>query len=209
MKFRFILLGCVFVFSFCKKKDTVEELSVSEDVKAYGCFQPGTYWIYRDSATGTIDSLYVTQTARSISHNRVEENKYHNVEILKLNARSGQSQSSGVMMTLAADRGKTIFNHGTDNVVIYMFDVDPNHVYEFGGGINKHVVLANCTLQNNNYSDVHVVSYYQKINSRMGTYWVVGKNYWKKNIGIIKKYGFGPNFVASSCSELIRYHIVQ
>ena len=46
----------------------------------------------------------------------------------------------------------------------------------------------------------------------MGTYWVAGKNYWKKNIGIIKKYNIQYNAsmpIVSSPAELIRYHIVQ
>ena len=137
-----------------------------KDIKEYGCFQPGTYWIYRDSATGTIDSVYVTETIRSISHNKVDEKKYHDVEILKW---FGKSDHSGTGMTLAADRGNTVFYHGSDNVVIIIFDLNSSHVSSLiGNGINRHEVLANYTLQNNNYSDVHLVSYYQKINMPYG-----------------------------------------
>lgn len=39
---------------------------ISQDVKDYTLFKPGTYWIYQDSASGAIDSVYVYDLKQGI-----------------------------------------------------------------------------------------------------------------------------------------------
>jgi len=55
----FVLFLFLFVLNSCKKQ--LPHYSIDSDVKAAFNYQPGTYWIYRDSITGRIDSFYVTQ----------------------------------------------------------------------------------------------------------------------------------------------------
>ncbi len=59
----FLLLLVICVFS-CKKDPTYpdEKLSVPQVLLDYGYFQKGTYWIYQDSTSLDIDSVYVTSS---------------------------------------------------------------------------------------------------------------------------------------------------
>jgi hypothetical protein len=71
-----ISLLCLFVFVCCKKSPQVSPVSpvvrntpskhvshypVGAEIKAYGSFKPGTYWIYQDSTSHALDSVYVTR----------------------------------------------------------------------------------------------------------------------------------------------------
>jgi hypothetical protein len=47
----FVLLGC--------NKSKLEKVPVNEDLKAAFNYKPGTYWIYKDSISGQIDSFRV------------------------------------------------------------------------------------------------------------------------------------------------------
>ena len=44
----------------CKKKNNVQQVPVNDSLKAAFNFKPGTYWIYKDSLSGAIDSFAVT-----------------------------------------------------------------------------------------------------------------------------------------------------
>jgi hypothetical protein len=50
----FIVISCLVA---CKK---IPEYTISDSMKKYFLYQPGSYWIYRDDFTGSIDSTYVT-----------------------------------------------------------------------------------------------------------------------------------------------------
>ena len=54
------LTGC----QKCKKKQPEPETgfssSVNTDLYAYAYFKPGTYWVYQDSISGILDSVYIT-----------------------------------------------------------------------------------------------------------------------------------------------------
>lgn len=56
---------CVTAFQGCKKDKNAEpekgfSAQVNPDLYAYAYFKPGTYWVYQDSISGAIDSVYVT-----------------------------------------------------------------------------------------------------------------------------------------------------
>lgn len=60
-------LVCCFLLScYSCKKDTKTEpdtgfsAPVNTDLYAYAYFKPGTYWVYQDSISGILDSVYVT-----------------------------------------------------------------------------------------------------------------------------------------------------
>lgn len=54
------LTGC----QKCKKKQPEPDLGfsapVNTDLYAYAYFKPGTYWVYQDSISGILDSVYIT-----------------------------------------------------------------------------------------------------------------------------------------------------
>lgn len=66
-RFIFILFISIYLVSFfsCKKDaktepDTGFNTPVNTDLYAYAYFKPGTYWVYQDSISGILDSVYVT-----------------------------------------------------------------------------------------------------------------------------------------------------
>lgn len=66
-RFIFILVISIYLVSFfsCKKDaktepDTGFNMPVNTDLYAYAYFKPGTYWVYQDSISGILDSVYVT-----------------------------------------------------------------------------------------------------------------------------------------------------
>ena len=46
----------------CKGPDVVPLNSLSQDVRDYGIFQVGTYWVYKNDSTFAIDSIAVIAT---------------------------------------------------------------------------------------------------------------------------------------------------
>jgi len=59
------LTGC----QKCKKKQPEPVVytngSFNQSVKNYGVFKPGTYWVYQDSISGILDSVWVYQYAET------------------------------------------------------------------------------------------------------------------------------------------------
>ena len=66
-----ILAGTIAsTFNACKKPGSIPNYPVNDSLKAAFNFQPGTYWIYRDSISGEVDSFYV-QTNYTNNNNNV------------------------------------------------------------------------------------------------------------------------------------------
>ncbi len=60
------ITATIVYFSCNKNKSNV--ISVNADIKSSFNYQPGTYWIYRDSLTGNIDSFFVRKNMSEISY---------------------------------------------------------------------------------------------------------------------------------------------
>lgn len=58
------------------RKDEKPVTPLPAGLKAYAYFQPGTYWIYQDSATGRRDSVWVT-SARTWVHTTKDRNRIY------------------------------------------------------------------------------------------------------------------------------------
>jgi len=64
---RIIIFLSIATIAFgCKKNKDLQ--NVAPVFKPYFSFQPGTYWIYKDSLTGKEDSFYVTQNTTTIKY---------------------------------------------------------------------------------------------------------------------------------------------
>jgi len=64
--FAFMLL-ISFAFPSCHKNESVNE-PINDLLKAAFNYKPGTYWIYRDSLSGNVDSFFVTRNSDGISN---------------------------------------------------------------------------------------------------------------------------------------------
>jgi hypothetical protein len=62
MKKHFIWLAAVILFAFaaCKKSSTTQIYTIDPGLKSGFAFKAGSYWIYKDSVSGEIDSVYVS-----------------------------------------------------------------------------------------------------------------------------------------------------
>lgn len=65
-----LIIACFFVFSLACKKDTQKTIQstegVSGDIKDYCLFKIGSWWVYVDSLTNNVDSVYVTSSYNGI-----------------------------------------------------------------------------------------------------------------------------------------------
>jgi hypothetical protein len=69
----------------CKK---VPEYTISDSMKKYFLYQPGSYWIYRDDFTGSIDSTYVNSYRVFFKDGRTGSKTTERYEILFVNFQS-------------------------------------------------------------------------------------------------------------------------
>ena len=76
MKRIIYLLLTLFLFS-CEK-ETYEYFNIPDNVKAWGLYQVGSYWIYKDEDTGQLDSVYVYEVKRT-TNDEVSDKLHHRI----------------------------------------------------------------------------------------------------------------------------------
>jgi hypothetical protein len=95
----FALTAFVLLFAAaCKKKS--DEIRIDERVRSYFDYQPGTYWIMKDSATGDIDSFVVTTRNEKIISTDFENVETIDVRIIEYPSANG-SDSSGWTISMS------------------------------------------------------------------------------------------------------------
>ncbi len=116
------LMGTVLMLLFqsCKKKD--ETAYINPELKKHFNFQKGSYWIYRDSLTGDIDTLMVSGTATSIT----ERDPGRSIFLI-------ERQRSDLWFR-KFQPFLTGYLELTDNSILYVF---PSKKYGFGTGIES------------------------------------------------------------------------
>jgi len=67
LTFLFALLVLIIAIHSCNKNTGERHFTIDKDLFATFNYQPGTYWIYKDSLTGYIDSMYVISSTGIIS----------------------------------------------------------------------------------------------------------------------------------------------
>lgn len=74
---------CLMLLSFFScKKDKKPVIDISDELRQYFNYQPGTYWVYYDSVSGVTDSLWVANTFL-INHAESDRDVTgHGIEIL-------------------------------------------------------------------------------------------------------------------------------
>lgn len=201
-KYLLALLMPVLGIISCKKTEVTppEEFKInyiSDELKAWGLFKPGSYWIYRDTITGHTDSVYV----KSIDHSIYSyiSNPALKDEKIKVNFGSGYGFTS---YTLHPD-GYIIGDNR-----IKTFYIDPILVPYSGIGVNT--VLPNYTVSGNTFTNVRHTLYSVWETVHSGGFSVWEENYWKRNVGIIKRKALPQAYGGySQHLELVRYHVIQ
>ena len=209
-----------FVLCFCKKKtEAIVEpkvevikptkfIGISNAVKEWGYFKPGSYWIMQDSVSGTTDSIYVVSvTSETVTY-----------------------AASHMDTTILSEQITIKFN---PNSLFYSFTISSNRIIDNGPQISNELCfiedttvtahaprnntpqnhsISSYTVLGNTYTDVRFTyfSQYHDVPHYHTYYYTYERNYWKKNVGIIKHYYFDQNyFTPKKTYLLLRYNIIQ
>lgn len=213
-----LFLLIVLVFNFCKKKDPpfpekhttslkpYRTVRASSDIKDLGYFKIGSYWIYRDSVSGVLDSVYVTGT--DTSYYRVSYKSDSDIVVESMNVYFSSASFLYKIMSSSYphDRISSV-NYVGEGFTVY--DSDTTKLVSYpGSGISKNAnVSVLNVLGTNYYGSRYIVYQYSFIVHSGGIYWIAEELYWQKNIGIIKKFPFPSS--TRRPKELIRYNVIQ
>ncbi len=199
------------------KKDTIEaepapatpvlkHYPVSNELKHWGLFKVGTYWIYRtDSVLSKFDSVYVTSVTSATKSVAYTDDTTAIVEeiVVWLNHGPGYYFSNYFKLTSyirdeisESYRGVPIFNLDTTQLST-----------QYASGIYANHTLSNYSHYGVNYGAVRNVEWLYTINAPSHpTAYYSGVNIWKRNVGMIKESHM--NNMGNPVS-LIRSHVVQ
>lgn len=211
-----------FIFSVCSCScdKTIDDpnnglWTIDQGVKDYSLFKPGTYWVYEDSATGVLDSVYVydfrsgIDTSYSTHGELFGYFEYFFVYALRsidgyteeysVNASWGKGQPT---MPIWKSRYKPSDYVGTTFLMEYPFIVGKNY-YPFtqDGIVTCTGFYENIILNNVPYNSV--AKFYDSKNiteNNSPSYGFIAKN-----IGIVRK----EIIESHQVWNLSRYHIVQ
>lgn len=198
----FSLLISFIAFS-CQKEPTAPPASktlmpVSQAIKDWGHFKKGSYWIYRDSVTSTVDSVYVTSVSLG-----TQTTTSHLVDYITISFSDPDFD-----YTLCSWPFDRLEHRSTFNAVVFNPSAT-NTTSTYGGGINANYSVDSLLVAGTySYNLQHLFYSYQFANPSV---WEVERCYWKKHIGRVKKcpHPSTPFTSLYHAYELIRYNVVQ
>ena len=205
----YFIIILLIVSDSCRKDKNIDRLSIiPSEVKDFALFQPGTYWIYQDSASGVIDSVYVYDLITGIDSTSSGNFEYFDEYCTHSN---GYSDHIWVNMSWSINYHytpvwKSYFKPGDfigqSYLMLYPFNTNRQYgAYTDYGTITIIGFLNNFNVLGNNYNEVicfhnteNIIEYHSESN-----YYVV------KNFGLIRK-----ELVDSlKIWNLVRCHIIQ
>ena len=195
-----LISSVIIICSSCVKdispKVLIEkEVKVSSSLKEWALFKAGTYWIYRDSISNNIDSIYVTSVVTSSIKQVVGDTSYIKEHItVNFNAQL-------YSFIMIAPESYILSNLHYETI----FDEDTS---KWSGTIKQNNSVSTLSILPNIYSNLRYVYFAYQFASQSPFAWVIEKNYWKKNIGILKRRTYSTTNLLNSY-EVIRYNIVQ
>ncbi|GAB2470179.1 hypothetical protein GCM10011375_40990 [Hymenobacter qilianensis] len=228
-RWRWLSLLLVVPFACKKPEPEPEAMPLPTELKAYTLFEPGTYWIYQDSASRQLDSVWVTHREAFVTrrwdqqYNRVNE-KYENFRLLTQSSRGGPERVYSVFRTCGLSipedasisgypcwtirRGLSLPNstadEGSTTVFPYRIARDQAPVGYLFGELKSYWHTAPVPIGNTTYADVLEVNIPLSDRSEYG--WP-SHYYWAPHVGIVRQrtwYNDQPQ-----TWTLVRSHIVQ
>jgi len=233
-----ILLGLGLILSFCKKKEEevkttnppavtppvvtppkpVRTFSVSNELKQWGLFKIGSYWIYKDSILPVTDSVYVISAITTTALITYKPDTNAVVETITINFYSHKPLIVPATSTFGSFFGSLtlrsypydIITEPVHGAVVFALDStiiasSPNFgIY----GITQNYSISNYLLNTINYGSVRYIDWGMKFTAHVGGLELIysGKCSWKKNVGLVKNL-YRDNF--GRPYTLLRYHCVQ
>ena len=209
-KIFYSLTVTVFLFAACKKDKPIEIIYPTTNVKLnpvaleFVKLPVGRYFIYKDPATGSIDSVRVSQ---SIIENKFQPSippsgynpclsgfnfETFTLTLTKFNGTASQDWFKGIASSYAIfpcgshpaviiDSNLILEDQLFTNIITHPF-VYPFSFYQGQG----HIFIPTITIEGTIYTDVHEFFASNGLQSTHPAYQAV-IHYWAKGIGIIKK----------------------
>lgn len=196
MKNLLITLAALVLLVGCKKKESI--LKLSDEVKRNFSFKPSSYWIYRDSISGRVDSFYLESVQfrldssylYTISDKTICEKM--TINIVQTSLSTPYSENSIWSLRILQHFGNE-FKTSFEKNNIEIKTISANSFY-LSKGIEKELKV-----QSNTFVDVH---YFEEPNILF---------YIKEDIGYIKmrlNYDDGTTKI-NEVWELQRWHIIK
>ncbi len=199
MKWKLCLIIGLFVFFACKKEDSdpapepKTPFPVTQSLKDWGYFKKGSYWIFRDSLTLAIDSVYVTQVSSG-----TQTTTSHLVDYINISFNDPNYD-----YTLCSWPYDRLERRGNWNSIVFN-PTQTSTTTTYGGGINSNYDVDSLLIAGSYIKTLRQI-YYSYNNS----VWEVERAYWKKNVGRVKKCPFPGNAALYRSNELLRYSVTQ
>ncbi len=198
-----------------------------QDLPAYAHFKTGTYWIYKDSASGVEDSVYVySDTAYSYYHpgnTTVSPGNYNYYEFHAYNYSNNYNYYYKIDMGYYGNNKVPVWREkfrpgdyvGQSFLMFNSFDPSISlYAYTSSGVIrfkdyNDSMVMDTKTFYDvTHFSDSQNAS--ENLSSSFGSINPATDYFISKNIGIVKMHVYDTVFnTINKVDYLIRYHIVQ
>ncbi|MBA3829736.1 MAG: hypothetical protein H0X33_12420 [Taibaiella sp.] len=205
---KYLLITCIVALIALQACTKVKHLGINSDLAAAFDFNKGSYWIYKDSLTGQIDSFYeFRRDYFSLTHGDYL-NDHETMYVLQSNA--AHTDSIEWHFYLAQDiYGIAWYNKFGEFSPLFQYP------YKLGGGKASYAInivtniYPSYTVNNQIFSNVVLVN--DSINNTpypIDSYW----NDWfyiTANVGIIKMRLFHPYYSINRVWELQSWHIVK
>jgi len=184
-------ISILFILS-CKKASlpadlTTPVMSFSQKAYDYVLMNQGTYFIYRDSVTGTLDSVVVSNCILLRQyHAATANNGPYFADYFNLTLTQYDSAGSSQWFYGSADASNYPPYVTTNDalMVINELDVSYSFVWPFQSP-NMGQLISSMTVEGNTYSDVLVFTAANSL--APGPDSKIKVNYWAKGVGIIKR----------------------
>lgn len=216
MKYLVCLFAIPLIISGCKKKPVNR---VDPDLKAAFSYKPGTYWIYKDSLTGAIDSFVITtnddnfstnndRTLETIGMNMAEyivSSPYLDTSLWKYSIVSNQISLTWDQ-TSSVPHIDQVIQYNPFTYYPFTVGVLPNAIYSIGIATN---VFSTYTVGSSTYSNVEELNDTLRKDAWSFYHYYNDWFYLTADVGIIKMRLYHPQDSINRIWQLQRWHIVK
>jgi hypothetical protein len=209
----------IIIISSCKK---APYYPVSDEMKEWFSFQKGSYWIYKDDSTGTLDSAYVTANNDFIYDYQDYSKTTWQAEWVITDFNSKFLYNFKIQYVNC--EGSNFFTVGS-----HLQNLPPGQTEDggdlgyFPGWPSNTKIIPNCwkgdvffyrniladTINNISYSNL-LYAENQRVDSALtNPYYYLRKMYFVKHVGIVKYYEVSKQFNIKRSYSLLRYKVYQ
>jgi hypothetical protein len=181
-------------------EDPIPEYRLDEDFKAYFDFQPGTYWIYEDSLTGTTDSVYIISNEREIKEGisgRGCDARYNNETFFLTQIKSDTMEKLTASTTFTGS-GYMFIN---SNLTGSHFFMEKNGKSPGENNIYNLAKIEEINFNNINFKDVIILQKTTRVNLQDIETTIL---WWAKDVGLIR-----VEFESGRVQRIKNYNIIK